>query len=141
MHSFRARVAAAYDVTAPQPYKTLNDAAVVAPGLQQGPTKIWYYRPEHARDLGLGVEWCRQHGRLPDPRDLQRTHGLLGSIKATDPDQIYRMLQGEVWSPAGESRQLIKSLHLTHTSMSVGDVVEIGSKVMMIDNDGFHPLA
>ena len=140
MTSFRTRVQAAYEIVA-QPYGTLNDASVVSGQLRPGPTKIWYYRPDHSRDLGMGAEWCRQHGRLPDPGNLQRTHELLGSVLATDPDQIYRLLQGEVWSPAGEARQLIKRLNLTHTSMSVGDIIEIGSKVLMVDENGFHPLA
>jgi len=38
-------------------------------------------------------------------------------------DQIYRAMQGEVWSPNGEARGLIRALGLQHTSMSVGDVI------------------
>jgi hypothetical protein len=34
------------------------------------------------------------------------------------------MMQGEQWSPNGEARELIRSLGLSHASMSIGDVVE-----------------
>ena len=33
-------------------------------------------------------------------------------------------MQGEAWSPNGEARELIVSLGLHHTSMSIGDVVQ-----------------
>jgi hypothetical protein len=32
-------------------------------------------------------------------------------------------MQAENWSPNGEARPLLKRLGLTHTSMSVGDVI------------------
>lgn len=44
-------------------------------------------------------------------------------IVAKDIDHVFHNMQGEVWSPNGEARELIRSLGLWHTSMSVGDVV------------------
>lgn len=38
-------------------------------------------------------------------------------------ENIFRECQGEIWSPYGEARDLINALGLTHTSMSVGDVI------------------
>jgi len=38
-------------------------------------------------------------------------------------DDVYSKMQGERWSPRGEARPLIKALGLSHTSMSVGDVI------------------
>jgi len=38
-------------------------------------------------------------------------------------EQVFIHMQGEWWSPDGEARDLIKSLDLKHTSMSVGDVL------------------
>jgi hypothetical protein len=43
---------------------------------------------------------------------------------AKDLDDAYYMMQGEIWSPNGEARFLIKCLGLSHTSMSVGDFIE-----------------
>ena len=45
-------------------------------------------------------------------------------------DEIFHTMQGEIWSPNGEARPLIRGLKLQHTSMSVGDiVVEEGGNV------------
>ncbi|MCP3927282.1 MAG: hypothetical protein GY714_32385 [Desulfobacterales bacterium] len=47
----------------------------------------------------------------------------LFNIQANDMEEIFLYMQGEVWSPAGEARELIRALGLVHTSMSVGDVI------------------
>mgnify|MGYP001071844401 CR=1 FL=1 len=44
-------------------------------------------------------------------------------IFAKSLDDLFRVMQGEVWSPHGEAREHIKKLGLSHTSMSVGDIV------------------
>lgn len=44
--------------------------------------------------------------------------------KAMKLDEIWKLMQGEVWSPEGEARELIELLGLKHTSMSVGDLIE-----------------
>ena len=79
--------------------------------------KIWrvYYRkePTFQTDNNLSVE------------DLPRTHQFVRSIMAETKDEVYREMQGEVWSPNGEMRSVIIALHLHHTSMSVGDVLEL----------------
>jgi hypothetical protein len=38
-------------------------------------------------------------------------------------EDVYRKMQADVWSPNGEMRDFIKILKLTHTSMSIGDVI------------------
>ena len=43
-------------------------------------------------------------------------------IEAENLNQVFDMMQGENWSPNGEARDLIRSLGLKHTSMSVGDI-------------------
>jgi hypothetical protein len=56
--------------------------------------------------------------------DLLTTHvGLFSAFEADDKEDLFTKLQGENWSPNGEARPLIQSLGLSHTSMSVGDVV------------------
>ena len=48
---------------------------------------------------------------------------LVTDLRAGCLEDVFRHMQGEVWSPNGEARDLIRSLGLCHTSMSVGDVV------------------
>lgn len=38
-------------------------------------------------------------------------------------DEVYTEMQGENWSPNGEATGLIKALGLSHTSMSIGDII------------------
>ena len=54
-------------------------------------------------------------------------------------DQIYNLMQGEVWSPNGEGRELIQSLGLNHTSMSMGDIIYSGKdkEFWMVMPSGF----
>ena len=53
---------------------------------------------------------------------LGKTHRKVASLEADSLDEAYEKMQGEVWSPNGEKRNLISMLGLHHTSMSVGDV-------------------
>lgn len=55
---------------------------------------------------------------------------------------VYYRMQGEVWSPHGEMRDFIKLLGLSHTSMSVGDVVysEQDDEFYSVSSDGFEVL-
>lgn len=98
-------------------YETLNDAGALIPALAAGSTKVWYMRP---------AQWSQR--RDFDPRNPEATHILLGSVASRSPDVIFTSLQGERWSPEGEARQLIWNMGLRHTSMSVGDVVEIDGR-------------
>ncbi len=55
--------------------------------------------------------------------NVQKTHKLVRSaVVASDIDNLFYLMQGEIWSPNGEARPLIQKLGLSHTSMSVGDV-------------------
>jgi hypothetical protein len=65
-------------------------------------------------------------GRIEDVKlaDLLTSHvGLFSAFEADSKEHLFYKLQGENWSPNGEARPLIQLLGLTHTSMSVGDVV------------------
>ncbi len=120
-------------------YTTLNDAAGKTgnQGYAAGETKVWYMRPEQTRDLMVGHEFCFKKGLLPSRSDIGKTHVLVGTLSATDPEVIFEMMQGEKWSPCGEARGLIKGLGLSHTSMSIGDVLQIGDDFYFTDRDGF----
>ena len=55
--------------------------------------------------------------------NLDQTHLHLKDLEAQDLEDVFYQMQGEIWSPQGEARELIRSKGLSHTSMSVGDVV------------------
>jgi hypothetical protein len=56
---------------------------------------------------------------------LEKTHVFLREVLATSIEDVFWQMQGENWSPRGEARPLIEKLRLRHTSMSVGDVVQV----------------
>lgn len=47
----------------------------------------------------------------------------LTDIRARDLEEVFYMMQGDIWSPMGEARSIITAKRLAHTSMSVGDLV------------------
>jgi hypothetical protein len=51
------------------------------------------------------------------------------------------MMQGENWSPRGEARNFIGQTNAGHTSMSVGDIMKVGSTYLMVDRFGFHDIS
>lgn len=110
----------------------LNDGGVLNAALTPGPFEVWYAKPEFFHQPAL-VQSASA--------DLSLTHVKVGSVMAQPVESIYHTMQGEVWSPEGEARQLITKLGLQHTSMSVGDVIRIpvkkGYKVLVVDRIGF----
>jgi hypothetical protein len=78
---------------------------------------------------------------------LEATHVHLKNLEIDAPEsenleKIYLEMQGEMWSPNGEARFLIKAKKLGHTSMSVGDVIvdEMFNEVYVVDSIGFKSL-
>ena len=54
---------------------------------------------------------------------LATSHVHLCDVEADSLDDAWRLMQAENWSPKGEARPLLKRLDLSHTSMSVGDLI------------------
>lgn len=79
--------------------------------------QVWYMKPEQFRDGILFATGKRE------VTDLELTHIHLRAVEGEDLEDVYYQSQGEIWSPNGEARELIRSKGLAHTSMSVGDVV------------------
>lgn len=98
--------------------------------------EIWYMKPEW---FGEGIL-----GGLPDKSDLAKTHVHLTDIElvrhSSELEEIWRMMQAEMWSPNGEARQLIEEKGLAHTSMSVGDAIKLGDEVWVAAGVGFNTL-
>lgn len=79
--------------------------------------EVYYQTPETFRNVG---------GMMIDEITLDKlaeTHRKVRTIDVKTPDEAFYEMQGEVWSPNGEARELILSLGLRHTSMSSGDVL------------------
>lgn len=57
-----------------------------------------------------------------DQVEKEETHTYLQTISVESLDEVFHAMQGEVWSPNGEARFLVRLRNLYHTSMSVGDV-------------------
>ena len=55
---------------------------------------------------------------------LSETHVFVRKVEAESKGEVYCSMQGQVWSPRGEAKPLIKRLGLSHTSTSIGDVVQ-----------------
>jgi hypothetical protein len=64
---------------------------------------------------------------------------MVREVEAEGLEDVFVAMQGEVWSPNGEARPLIKSLGLHHTSMSVGDFIETPSgEFYRVEGCGFE---
>jgi hypothetical protein len=96
--------------------------------------RVWYMRPEHFRDGMCGLN-------RPTVATLSDTHIFLRDVEATDLEHCYYNSQGEIWSPMGEARELIRSKGLQHTSMSRGDVIELDGRFWLVASFGFEDLA
>ena len=123
-------------------YKSLNEAFYVTNdrGYLKGSTEIWYMKPDFFRDGISGYNWLVKKDLLPIRGNVGLTHIFLGSVAEHNLDRIFTMMQGENWSPDGQARNFIRSRRLQHTSMSVGDIIKIGSKAFLVDSSGFKEL-
>jgi hypothetical protein len=93
--------------------------------------QIWYMKPAHFT-AGLTGQ------ARPSAKHLDNTHVLLREIEADGLEAAYAAMQGEIWSPNGEARGLIRSKGLEHTSMSVGDVaVDDVGNVHVVEGHGW----
>lgn len=106
-----------------------------------GSTEIWYWNEDAGRDMMMGANWLSKKGQMPTPDSLEQTHVKIGTLRETNPDKVFSMMQGENWSPRGEARDLIQQSNTGHTSMSVGDIMKIGSTYLMVDRFGFHDIS
>jgi len=116
-------------------YSSLNDV------YPSGSTEIWYWKEDFARDAMMGAAFMKKQGVLPTPETVPDNYVLIGKVAETNPDKIFHMMQGEIWSPEGQARNMIRQSGTGHTSMSVGDIIHVGGKWLMVDRYGFQDLA
>lgn len=115
-------------------YFSLNEASVTNPILAFGKMKVYYMKNDTSRDYGMGLDFVRRYELL---KPLAETHTLLGQVNCVDLNELYGAMQGESWSPNGEATTFLKGLGLYHTSMSVGDIIELNGKFFFCDSFGF----
>jgi hypothetical protein len=106
----------------------------------EGPTEIWYWKEDNGRDYMMGPAWLASRREAPTPESIPQTHVLIGTVKETNPEKVFHMMQGEIWSPEGQAYNMIVNSGSGHTSMSVGDVVKVGNKWLMVDRFGFQDI-
>mmetsp|Transcript_36705 Transcript_36705/g.84464 ORF Transcript_36705/g.84464 Transcript_36705/m.84464 type:complete len:540 (+) Transcript_36705:61-1680(+) len=149
----------------PRLYKSLNDASTLQ-GLSRknqsvllegnGAATIWYFTSEFLERLWPefmnlntfegSVHTWRQL-LLDMKRGIDATHAKLGQVhcplERTGEDRIrwldvlFGALQMRKWCPLGESRELLSKKHLSHSSMAVGDAVQVGPTLYLVTLAGF----
>jgi len=112
------------------PYVEINEAASLESGLQKGPVQVAFIKAPNFFKFNSG-------DRVPSLATLEDTHSVIGSVLETDLDEIWRMLQQDVWSPNGEAEQMLFASEVAHSSMSNGDVVLIDGHAWVCTEDGF----
>jgi len=104
-------------------------------------THIYYRREPDFAELKqkYNTWWAAFEMWLKD--DFEFVVGL----RTVNKELTYHFMQGEVWSPLGEARQLITECGLKHTSMSVGDIMIVhqadGRYAYGVDYEGFSVIA
>lgn len=114
-----------------------------------GDTEIWYeketcfdgwdfrekmYKEEPDHDM----EYTKRCGERIDPKNLEKTHTLLGTIGETDLNEIYHLMNN--WGVGDLSNRFLDSKGITHTSMSIGDIIKIDDTVYFVDSRGFKDI-
>ena len=117
-------------------FEKLSDAEV----FEEGTTKVWYAKSLYMSDSLMGYRYLKKYDKLPSKERIEDYYIELGTIKASNTNGIFLLLQGDVWSPNGEARELIEKKGLTHTSLSVGDIIQIDDKFHMVDCHGFEEI-
>ncbi len=91
-----------------------------------------YYRIHYKREPDFRL----------DTESTMAPYKHLIHISAGSLEEVFHIMQGEIWSPQGEARDLIRALGLHHTSMSVGDVIydTEAQKAYGVDRIGFKEM-
>jgi hypothetical protein len=134
-------------------FDSINDSQAIKEISGEGVPNvtIWYasmigyeQHPEFMINLSLGQKFANKNSNhLLNKESINETHVSIGEFNFKNLknigslDELFHVFQGEVWSPNGEARDLIEKSGATHTSMSVGDIIQFGTILMMVDLAGF----
>lgn len=119
----------------------VDSLEVVSSGDQ---TRIWYMEPDYRRDFRMGYEFLTdelEYGGEEWESVIPQTHQYLGSVGTDCFEDIYRFLQADGWGQKPWMvNEYLEDLGLSHTSMSVGDVLETEDELAMVDSVGMETL-
>jgi len=129
-------------------FETVNEDLTKFVG-SPGDTEIWYekatnfdawdFREEmYQKEADHDMEYTKRYGDRIDPKNLEKTHALLGTIGETDLDEIYHLMN--TWGVGELSNNFLKEKGVSHTSMSIGDIIKIGDTVYFVDGHGFKDI-
>ena len=89
-----------------------------------GRTKVWYNKDPECLPSYYGFKPLPEKCRI-DADNLSKTHTMLGTVPFEELEVVWENMQSDNWSPDGKARKLIEEKGLFHTSMCVGDIVEL----------------
>ncbi len=111
-------------------------------GMKSG--SIWYSRNFFFRDAIMGYEWLKSKGLDKiNLGNLNVTHAMVAEVLTDD------AIKGALWAKfqADNGFRLPESIpvgrepnEVGHTSMSVGDIIEVDGKLTICDSIGWHDL-
>lgn len=106
--------------------------------IPKGKYKIWYAKSSWGGQF-KGYDFLKELDMLPNLKKLDETHALLGGIDVPDDlEGIFSLMN--MWACGEPSNHFLKSKGVSHTSMSVGDIVEVDGVFHMVDDFGFKTL-
>jgi hypothetical protein len=106
---------------------------------------VWYQTPSTFRTAG-GIGLISAQKKVLLEIALGTTHRAICEFFIDDHnapkilDNVYTWMQSDVWSPNGEARDIIKAAGVSHTSMSIGDIVQIGERFFSCEMVGFEDI-
>lgn len=150
----------------PRPYASLNDATTRQTSsradlsmLRAGNRRatLWYFTMEFLQQLwpffldpdGNGPQlW--EKALLDRGCTIQSTHVEVGQVHCPQMKNskartswlkdLFATMQASQWAPDGEARALLANRRVSHASMSIGDVVQIGNELFMAGLSEFLPV-
>ncbi len=106
-----------------------------------GSVQVWYYREEYARDAHFSDFASMIGARKPNKmHSLDKTHILLCHTNIEDKEILFTRFQDWPGIHSKETNAYLDSIGLTHTSMSVGDIVVIDENTYLCASMGWTRL-
>lgn len=101
-------------------YHTIHDAAI--PDLAPGTSEVWFAKP-NAGPARRGA--------------LAETHVKVGSVRCNSPERLFVLMQQHKWSPGGEAAPMLESMGVRRQSLTVGDVLVVNGRHLLVSERGF----
>jgi len=125
-------------------FNELNEAQL-SDFVSPGDYEIWYYRrdwdvPIKSWEYLTNDEYMDEFPDMvpPDINNLEKTHIKLGSIDASDFNDVFHIMN--TWGQGEPTNKLLDELGISHTSMSIGDIIKYKGKFYYTDDYGFRRL-